>query len=114
DTRRGPKPADRSQTVITGLPNRSAVVSLVATETTGPGYVQVLPCGDAPGAASNINADHAGQTVSGLAVIRFGADGQACIFTQTATHLVVDLQSYLADAAFDDIPDQRLVDTRNR
>ncbi|HRE00312.1 MAG TPA: hypothetical protein PLV68_03380, partial [Ilumatobacteraceae bacterium] len=100
-------------TTIKGSPNRSAVISIIATETGAPGYLQVLACGTAPGATSNLNADRAGQTVAGLAVIRFDAKGEACVYNQSVTHVVVDLQGYLATAAFDDIADVRLVDTRN-
>ncbi|MBI5090479.1 MAG: carboxylesterase family protein [Actinobacteria bacterium] len=112
DTRFGPKPADGSQTAIAGRPGSTAVVSLVVTETIGAGYVQVLPCGTAPGGASNLNADAAGQTRATLAFVRFDAAGQACVFTQRSAHLVVDLQGYMAPGSFDDVADARLVDTR--
>lgn len=112
DTRRGAKPGDASQTIITGRPNSTAVVSLVVTETTGAGYVQVLPCGAEPGGSSNLNADAGGQIRAGLAFVRFDGQGQACLFTQRAAHMVVDLQGYMADASIDDIVDVRLLDTR--
>lgn len=112
DTRTSAKPADGSQTTITGRPNSSAIVSLVAVATTGRGYVQVLPCGAAPGGSSNVNADAAGQNVSNLAIVEFDAQGRACLFTQTSAHLVADLQAYLVPGAFDDIVDLRVLDTR--
>jgi predicted esterase len=112
DTRGGTKPRDASQTIIAGRPNSTAVVSVVITETTSAGYVQVLPCGTAPGAASNLNADGANQTRAGLAFVRFDAQGTACVFTQKAAHLVVDLQGYMTDGSFDDITDDRLLDSR--
>ncbi len=114
DTRSGPRPVDGSQTVLAGRPGTSAVVSLVAVATTGRGYVQVLPCGAAPGQSSNINSDSAGQNVSNLAVVEFDEAGRACLFTQTSAHLVVDLQAYLWPGTFDDIDDVRLLDTRPR
>ena len=114
DTRTTARPAGGSSTEITGRPGATGVVSLVATEAAAPGYVQVLACGAVPGASSNLNLDAAGQTVAGLAFVRFDALGRACLFNQTATHLVVDVQGYLADGAFDDIADVRLLDTRVR
>jgi acetyl esterase/lipase len=114
DTRRGARPGDASLTELRGRPDSTAVVSLVATETTAPGYVQVLPCGATPGGSSNLNADASGQTVAGLAFVRFGADGRVCVFAQRSTHLVADLQGYLTDGAFVDVPDRRLLDTRTR
>ena len=74
----------------------------------------VVPSNAAAGGSSNLNTDAAGQTVAGLAFVRFGADGRVCVFAQRATHVVVDLQAYLAPGAFDDVDDQRLVDTRVR
>jgi hypothetical protein len=112
DTRIGARPANGSQTEIRGLPNRTAVVSIVATETTRAGYVQVLPCGSTPGGTSNLNIDAPGQTRAVLAFVRFGGDGRACLFAQHATHLVADLQGYLGVGAFDDIADVRVLDTR--
>ncbi|MGD9997257.1 MAG: alpha/beta hydrolase [Ilumatobacteraceae bacterium] len=114
DTRTGVKPADGALTEIVGRPNSTGVVTIVATETAGPGYVQVLPCGAAPGEYSNLNVDRPSETVAGLAFVRFGADGRACLFDQRATHLVADVQGYLADGAFEDVPDQRLLDTRTK
>ena len=115
DTRGGgARPAAGSQTVVAGRPNSTAVVALVATDTTAPGYVQVVPCGTAPGASSNLNVDAAGTTVAGLAFVRFDAAGRVCLFTQASAHLVADVQGYLTDGAFEDSPDVRLLDTRTR
>lgn len=112
DTRAGAKPAAGSQTEIRGRAGSTAVVSLVVTETTGAGYVQVLACGATPGAASNNNADAAGQIRAVLAFVRFDADGRACVYTQRSAHLVVDLQGYMQPGAFDDVVDTRALDTR--
>ncbi len=112
DTRSGARPAAGSQTVIVGRANATAVVSIVMTETESAGYVQVLPCGSAPGGSSNLNADAAAQTRSGLAFVRFDAAGRTCLYTQRGAHLVVDLQGYMADGSFDDIDDDRALDTR--
>lgn len=112
DTRVGERPGDRSTTVIHGRPDSSAVVSLVAVQTAGRGYLQVLDCGTPPRATSNLNYDRAGTVIAGLAVARFGADGTACVYMARATHLVVDLQGYFAEGAFDDIVDIRVLDTR--
>ncbi len=114
DTRDGLRPTAGSLTVVSGRPNSTAVVALVATDTTAPGYVQVLPCGTAPGASSNLNVDAAGTTVAGLAFVHFDAAGRVCLFTQASTHFVVDVQGYLSDGAFEDAPDVRLLDTRTR
>jgi dipeptidyl aminopeptidase/acylaminoacyl peptidase len=115
DSRSGPMAAAGSVTVVRGRPSTTGVVSLIATETAGAGFVQVLACGTTPGASSNLNVDAPGQTLAVLAFVRFAADGTACVFTQRSAHLVADVQGYLMAGAFDDVmPDQRLLDTRRR
>ena len=76
--------------------------------------MQVLPCGATPGASSNLNIDAVGQTIAGVAFVRFDGSGTACLFTLSSTHLVADLQGYLAAGSFDDIADVRVLDTRIR
>jgi hypothetical protein len=99
---------------ISGEADRSGLVSLVATETAAPGYLQVLPCDDDPGATSNLNVDGLGQTRSTLALTRFATDGTACIYNLAATHVVADVQGYFGDGALDDVDDERLLDSRDR
>ena len=114
DTRLTGRPAAATQTMISGRPNATAVVSLVATDAAAPGFVQALACGATPGSSSNLNVDAAGETIAGLAFIHFDATGHVCLFDQQATDLVADVQGYLADGAFDDVADVRLTDTRER
>ena len=52
--------------------------------------------------------------MAGLAFVHFDAAGHVCLFTQSSTHLVADVQGYLNDGAFQDDPDVRLLDTRIR
>jgi hypothetical protein len=113
DTRGGPRKSARSQTMISGRPNTTGIVSLVVTDTSAPGYIQVLDCGADPGATSNLNADRVNQTRATLAFVRFNANGQACVYNQMATHLIADLQGYLSDGSFFEVTDTRLIDTRN-
>jgi dienelactone hydrolase len=112
DTRNSARPAAQSVTVVRGAPNRSAVVSLVATRPASAGWVQALPCNVTPGGTSNLNIDASDQTRSTLAIVPFDANGTACIFTSVTTDVVVDLQGYLATGSFEDITDQRVLDTR--
>ncbi len=116
DTRLGSAPpaSAGSLTPIVGRPNSVGVVSLVATETQAPGYLQVLSCDIAPGATSNVNYDRPGATVNGLTTVEFGADGRACIFSLASSHVVADLQGYFVGDAFEDVTDQRLIDSRIR
>ncbi|MCU1368606.1 MAG: hypothetical protein JWN39_4245 [Ilumatobacteraceae bacterium] len=112
DTRVAAPPTAGSQVVVNGRANSTGVVSLVATGTTAPGYLQFLPCGSVPGSSSNLNVSVAGETLAGLAFVHFDASGRSCVYVQQSEHVVVDLQGYLTDGAFDDVADVRVLDTR--
>jgi dienelactone hydrolase len=113
DTRSAARPDARSMTVLRGTPNRSAVISIVATQPAAEGWMQALPCNVTAGGTSNLNVDAADQTRAALAIVAFDATGTACVYTSVASHLVVDLQGYLSATAFEDVADERLVDTRS-
>jgi hypothetical protein len=107
------RPVDGAMTEIRGRPSSTAVASIVAADTAGGGFLQVLACGANPGGYSNLNADHGGQTIATLSFIRFDDSGRACIYNQSATHVIVDIQGYMAPGSFDDVADTRILDTRN-
>ena len=103
----GPREATRLQvTGVSGVP--TAQVSAVAmnvtlTESNGPGYVQVVPTGGATalGASSNLNAVAQNQTIANQVIVPIGADGSVTLYTQSGTHLVVDIQGYYTDDSAD-------------
>ena len=110
--RTGRRPvAPGGRVTLTGQPNSTAVLSVIATESTGAGYLQVLPCNSSPGAYSNLNVDRRGETIANLAIVRLDARGETCVYTQGGAHVVVDLQGYLASSAFSADP-SRVLDTR--
>jgi hypothetical protein len=78
-----------------GVPTaiRAAVLNITVTEASAPGFVTVYPCGGTRPIASTLNYGR-GTTVANLAVAATTTDGKVCIYTQTATHLVVDLSGY--------------------
>ncbi len=78
----------------------------------GPGFVTVFPCGQEPPLASNIN--FLGSGVFPNAVIsKVGAGGKVCLFTTTATDLLVDVNGSFADGAgLSPLPPARLLETR--
>ena len=78
-----------------GIPTsiRAAVLNITVTQTGAPGFITVYPCGGARPVASTLNYGR-GTTVANLAVATTTTDGKVCIYTQTATHLVVDLSGY--------------------
>jgi YVTN family beta-propeller protein len=98
DTRGANAPADASTTRVAvagqaGVPADATAVALnvTATETTAPGFVTVWPAGLPRPEASNLNVENAGQTIPNLVIVPLGEGGAVDVFTQTATHLVVDV-----------------------
>jgi hypothetical protein len=78
-----------------GVPaDASAVVlNVTVTGAQGPGYVTVYPCGGNPPNASNLNYV-AGSTVPNAVVTKIGAGGKICLYTQSATDLIADINGY--------------------
>jgi hypothetical protein len=95
----GPRPSDSVLELAiggrVGVPTtiRAVVLNITVTEATGPGFVTVFPCGGTRPIASTLNYG-LGSTVANLAVATTSKDGKVCIYTQTATHLIVDLSGY--------------------
>ncbi len=71
----------------------AVVLNVTVTESAAPGYVTVYPCGSDPPTASNLNYG-IGTTIANAVITRLGADGTVCIFTQSATHLVADVNAF--------------------
>ncbi len=126
DTRDGAAPAPvAGSTIVVPVRSRPGVpadavaasITVVATEATAPGFVTVWGDGDRP-ATSALNLDRPGQTRANFAITPIGADGNIRLFTQSGTHLVVDLTGVFrpADAAaagrMVPLGPSRLLDTR--
>jgi hypothetical protein len=90
----------------------SVVLNVTASETQGPGFVNVFPCGvDRPN-ASNLNYGP-GDTVPNLVVAKVGTNGEVCVFTKAAAHLIVDVAGALPGATYTPLASpQRLLDSR--
>jgi hypothetical protein len=83
-------------TINTGHPGASAVgVNIVLTETAGAGFLTAWPSGNRPG-TSVMNSTAAGETIANFLLIPVAADGTFQLYTQTATHVVVDIMGYMA------------------
>ena len=94
-----------------GADAAAVVLNVTATEPEGPGYLTVYPCGAARPVASNVNYD-VGQNVPNLVTAAVGADGTVCIFSLTATHVVVDANGWFPDAsAYKAVSPVRVLDT---
>src|SRR5438046_3693730 len=66
------------------------LLNVTADRPDGTGFVTVYPCGGSLPLASNLNFV-AGQTVANSVTVAVGVAGKVCIYTFTATHIVVDV-----------------------
>lgn len=106
DTRRTSPVAAGSQTVLSalgtgGVPTTGVgalALNLTATETSAPGYLQVLPTDQGtPGASSTVNFTSAGQTAASAAIGNLGTQGRFTVYARTRTHFIVDVSGYFTD-----------------
>jgi len=82
---------------MSGIPESavSAVsLNVTATDPDGPGFLTVFPCGNRP-LASNVNFT-TGQTVPNSVVAPVSANGDICFFSNKNTHVVADLNGWIA------------------
>lgn len=102
----------------------AVVLNVTATETVGPGYVQVFPTGRATiGASSNLNVERAGQTIANLVVVPVGDGGKVSFYSEGGAHLLADVLGYFEvppgisapsrQGRFVPTAPTRLVDTRS-
>lgn len=113
DTRSGSRVTAGTSVQVTGRPDSTAVVSLTAVGPAAAGHLGVHDCSATPDATSNLNYDRAGLTIATLATVRFDGAGVACVYSHADVDVVVDVQGYFAGGAFDDIVDERVLDTRD-
>jgi hypothetical protein len=97
DSRGGAKPLAGSVRELVvlgqgGVPSDATAVVLNVTvdRPDGSGFVTVFPCGGSLPLASNVNYV-ADQTVANAVTVAVGVIGRVCVFTSTATHLIVDV-----------------------
>ena len=101
DTRVGGPPVAAGRTITQsvvggiGAPagTMSVVLTLTATDVRGPGWLSVFPCsaGGSPGEqTSNLNVA-TGDTRAAHVTVPVSPDGTICIYTRSASHMIVDL-----------------------
>ena len=98
-----------------GIPaDASAVVLNVAvTETAGPGFITVFPCGTDLPTAANLNYG-TDTTIPNSVIAKVGTGGKVCIYTNNTTHIVVDANGYFpAGSSYASLVPGRLMETRS-
>ena len=97
-----------------GVPDdaTSVVLNVTTTESAADGYVTVFPCGTARPNASSVNGV-ARATVANLVIAKVGSGGDVCLYSQSPTHLIADVNGYFAPGgAYMPIVPARLMDSR--
>ncbi|HWM19159.1 MAG TPA: S8 family serine peptidase [Ilumatobacteraceae bacterium] len=90
-----------------------AILNVTAVEAQASGFLTVYPCDGAVPDGSNLNYA-AGQTIANAVFAKLGADGQVCIYTYSAAHLIVDVNGYLpATSDITPVAPARFFDSRN-
>jgi hypothetical protein len=92
---------------------RSVVLNVTVTGALGSGFLTVYPCDQPRPLSSNLN--YGAGTTRAVAVIAQidSRDGTVCIYTQTPTHVLVDLTGfYPFGASFTAVQPARLLETR--
>ena len=83
---------------VTQVPTDASAVVLNVTGTgaTADGFLTVWPCGQPQPTASNLNL-RTGGTAPNLVIVKLGDGGKVCLFTQSGTDLVADINGWFPD-----------------
>jgi alpha-tubulin suppressor-like RCC1 family protein len=73
----------------------SVALNVTVADAGGDGFLTVYPCGTTRPDASNLNFVQ-GQTVPNAVLAKVGLAGKVCLYTSTATDVIVDVSGYLS------------------
>ena len=78
-----------------GVPTTATavVLNVTVTGTKDPGFATVFPCGGGTPTASNLNYG-ANDTIPNAVITKIGLGGKVCVYTESATDLIVDINGY--------------------
>jgi hypothetical protein len=86
-------------------------MNVTIVEAAAAGFATVYPCANGRPEASNVNVAP-GQTIANFAVVQPDANGEVCVYADTAADILIDVMGS-AGPGFQGIVPKRLVDTRN-
>jgi hypothetical protein len=97
---------------VAGVPASAGGVlaNITATQAAGNGFLTMFPCAAGLPVASNLNSV-AGRDVANFVLVQPDPAGHVCLFSSTATHVIVDIVGSMG-ATFTGQTPQRLLDTR--
>jgi hypothetical protein len=108
DTRNG-APVNDVVRFATGVPNRTLIANLTATQPVADGFLATYPCLSGWSGTSTLNYG-AGRTVAGAAIVLTDAQGDVCIKASARAHVIVDR---IGIVAMTSNGSSRVLDTRN-
>jgi hypothetical protein len=95
----------------------SVAVNLTAVLTSNSGYLEAYPDGAATPTVSNVNWNHSGATLAGMAVVPIGTDGSIDIKVRGTAHVLADVSGYFSDSPnghpYVSLAPHRILDTRH-
>ena len=86
------------------------LANITATQASADGFLTVYPCAAGLPVASNLNVA-AGHDVANFVLVEPDPAGHVCVFSSTATHVIVDIVGSMGSTFSGQTP-QRLLDTR--
>ena len=92
---------------------KAVILNVTAVNSEANGWITVYPCGSPRPNASNVNLV-TGTVRANLAAAKIGTGGRVCIYTNSVTDVVVDLQGYapLSSSFVATVP-ERVLETRS-
>ncbi|MFK7917081.1 MAG: hypothetical protein AB8G14_03295 [Ilumatobacter sp.] len=81
---------------VAGVPGDASgvILNVTAVQPEQNGFFTVFPCGGEVPLASNLNY-RPGSNVPNAVVARIGDDGEVCVFTRRAAHVIVDVNGFV-------------------
>jgi hypothetical protein len=71
----------------------AVVLNVTAVQPSARGWITVFACGESQPTASNLNYN-AGQTAANAVFAEVGEDGEVCLYTESATHILADVAGW--------------------
>ena len=102
-------PGGATVTIRAGTPGQTILGHVTVTQAAGIGYITAYPCAAGRPTASNLNYT-AGATIPNLVAVAADANGDICLYTANATHLIWDQE--METAALSGHTPVRKLDTR--
>ena len=99
---------------VVGSSATAVALSVLAVDADRRGFLTAYPCGSLRPPTSNVNP-RAGVPTPNLAIVTLDTTREVCVYTNVATHLVVDATGWFGPggARFNDQAPQRVLDTRD-